>query len=346
MKYVLDGASLSALEREHRMQETSMSIRLGQVQDWPNHARLANWSAVSLAKQRGVSVRTLEQRFLKTLGKPQRPGLADNAKQTPSPSPPNGFPVKDKLAWIENRCSETPRKLANPPFRIALMDTDTSVYAAVKEVCNHENWMLDFYCDSRHALLNIPFAPPGLVLMDIRMSDLFGIDCIKRFKCHAPSLPIVMLTACADFENILFSLMAGANGYLLKPVSFDQLKDTISRAIRGKAALCEEAQAVLLSCLRTAFSSASTKALSRRELQIMACLIQGLADKEISERLHIAPNTVHVYLVRLFRHLGVHSRNEAIQKYFYDCIGTSCCHCRLPIPDRALPPGPSNPKMP
>jgi DNA-binding NarL/FixJ family response regulator len=165
--------------------------------------------------------------------------------------------------------------------------------------------------------------------MDIRMPGLSGIECTQKIKCHAPNLPIIMLTAYSDFESIIYSLMAGAVGYLLKPVSLGQFKSTITRVRHGGTALCEEAQTALLTCVQRAFLVGAKSLYSQRELQIMACLIQNLSDKEISDRLNIAPNTVHVHLVHLFKLLAAHNRNEAVQKFFQGCIGDSCNRCRL-----------------
>jgi DNA-binding NarL/FixJ family response regulator len=220
--------------------------------------------------------------------------------------------------------------LSTAPVQIALVNNDESVNADVKKLARNENWAFQYYSDGRDGLQRISLTRPDIVLIDNRMPDLSGIDCIKKLKCLAPNVPVIILTACADFENIVFSLMAGANGYLIKPISEEHLKDAISRAVHGSVVLCEEAQAAMVLCLQRAFSQASSNALSDRELQIMAGLIQGMADKEISEHLRIAPNTTHVHLTRLFRRMGVHSRSDAIQKFFQLCIGTSCCHCSLP----------------
>jgi len=220
-------------------------------------------------------------------------------------------------------------------LRIALADDDEGVRAAITEMAKSENWKVECYADGFQALQHIPRTAPDIVLMDIRMPGLSGIECTQKLKCHAPVLPIVMLTAYSDFDNIIYSLMAGAVGYLLKPISFEQFKAVISHVIRGGTALCEEAQTALLTCFHRAFAVGAKSALSRREQEIMACLIQDLSDKEISERLNIAPNTVHVHLVHLFKLLGVHNRNEGVQKFFEGCIAGSCRQChiaRFPVP--------------
>jgi len=224
---------------------------------------------------------------------------------------------------------KTAKTEAIVPLHIALVDGDKSVLVAIKGLAEREGWMLDYYPNGDQALEHIPFACPNVVLIDIIIPGLSGIDCAHKIKCHSPNVSVIMLTAHSDFENILFSLMAGATGYLLKPVSQDQVKSAILRAACGSSALCEEAQKALLTCFHRAFAATSIEVLSEREREIMACLIQQLSDKEISEHLHIAPNTVHVHLVRIFRRLGAHNRGDAIRTFFRRCIGSSCCYCRL-----------------
>ena len=218
------------------------------------------------------------------------------------------------------------------PIRIALVDDDEGVCAAIQQMVRSENWTLECYSDGYQAMRHIPFAPPDIVLMDIRMPGLSGIECTQKLKCHAPVLPIIMLTAYSDFESIIFSLMAGAVGYLLKPIPADQFRGAISHVRHGGIALCEEAQAALLTCFHRTFSVGKRSQYTQRELQIMIYLAQNLSDKEIGERLNIAPNTIHVHLVHLFKLLRVHNRNEAVQKFFQDCIGKSCfaCHSTQP----------------
>jgi DNA-binding NarL/FixJ family response regulator len=213
------------------------------------------------------------------------------------------------------------------------VDDHEGVCAAIKELAKSENWTMECYLDGYQAVQRIPSTHPDLVLMDIRMPGLSGIECTRKLKCLAPSVPIVMLTAYSDFENIVFSLIAGAIGFLLKPVSLEQFKDVVSRVMQGSTALCDEAQTALLSFLRPAFLYGLRSVHSERELQIMTCLIQDMSDKEIANRLNIAPNTVHVHLVHLFRLFGVHNRGEAAHKFFEGCISDSCNNCHLTLLD-------------
>jgi DNA-binding NarL/FixJ family response regulator len=109
--------------------------------------------------------------------------------------------------------------------------------------------------------------------------------------------------------------MAGAIGYLIKPTMTDDLAHALADAMDGHAAMCAEAERKLLECLWRAGSGSAFEVLTRREREIMSQLIANSSDKELAERCRIAPNTVHVHLVRIFRKLGVHSREQALNKF-------------------------------
>jgi DNA-binding NarL/FixJ family response regulator len=215
-------------------------------------------------------------------------------------------------------------------LRIALVDSDERIYAAVRDMVNGENWEIEWYPDGREAFECISRALPDVVVMDIAMPGFCGIDCAYKLRRHMPDLPVVMLTACADPQSIMASLMAGATGYLLKPASSEGLKEVIVRVTHGHSGLCDEAQVVLATSFSRPFASFQAKPFSGRQLQIMGCLIQTLTNKEISVRLGMTTNTVHVHLVQLFRKLRVHNRDEAVQKIFSLCIGIPCDNRRFP----------------
>jgi DNA-binding NarL/FixJ family response regulator len=213
--------------------------------------------------------------------------------------------------------------------RIAVVDCDESIYFGFKEMLEAKNWDFVFYTDGREAVQQIPVAKPDVVLMDILMPGLSGIDCIQKLKCHSPDLSVTVYTASSTFEDIVLSLMTGAGSYLLKPLSASELERAIMRVLHNGTVLCEEAQSAMLQCFHRAFETMPNSVFSRRELQIIMGLFQKFSDKEIATQLGIAPNTIHVHLVRLFRLLGVHDRNEAVQKFFRGCLGTSCCRCQF-----------------
>lgn len=243
---------------------------------------------------------------------------------------PTVSPANKAIPEASNPCG---KRRASRPVRLALVDDDKSVFGAVNAMAKNENWKVDYYPDADSALEQIPANRPDLVLMDVRMPGMSGIDCTQKLKCLIPALPIVILTTCSDFESILLSLMAGAVGYFVKPVSLEQFKDAVGRVIRGGTALCAEAQQAMLACFHRGFMTSSTCRFSSRERQVMACLLQQLSDKEIAVRLNMETNTVHVHTMHIFRKLGAHNREEAAQKFLRQCIATSCTQCDFPRSD-------------
>lgn len=220
--------------------------------------------------------------------------------------------------------------------RIALVGNDEITHIALKEMASNEGWNLDYYPDSSQALRSTSLSRPEVVLMDNGTPGLSSIDCARKLRCLMPLLPVVILADNSDFENVFVALTAGVTGYLLKPLSPDQFRNTISTVIDGGVVLCKEAQTALLSCLCQAFTGTSTSAFSQRERQVLTCLMQNMCDKDIGKRLKIETNTVHVHLVRLFQRLGVHNRQEAVQKFFRHCLETSCQDCNN-LPTTQIP---------
>jgi len=164
-------------------------------------------------------------------------------------------------------------------------------------------------------LERLPAVRPDVVIMDIRLPDLSGIDCAVRLKTLLPQLPVVILTGYPDSQNFFRSLMDGARGFLVKPVSPRELVDAIAQVLKGEFALAKEVVPFLIQLVRQVRQIDPDNLLTRREEEVMACLFEGLQDKEIASRLGIGAATVHTHMHRLFEKLGVHSRRELIAKF-------------------------------
>jgi DNA-binding NarL/FixJ family response regulator len=184
-----------------------------------------------------------------------------------------------------------------------------------------------FACVGQHltaadALKNIPKAKPDVVLMDIRMPDLSGIECTERLKAVLPKTHFVMLTGMVDPHFLFQSLMAGATGYLVKPVTLAQCKQAATEVMEGGAPLSRQAARMLVQSFSKSLgagerntSENQQRQLSPREREILACLFQGASDKDIAETLRIGTGTVHSHMHRLFEKMGVTTRRGAIARY-------------------------------
>jgi DNA-binding NarL/FixJ family response regulator len=149
---------------------------------------------------------------------------------------------------------------------------------------------------------------PDVVLMDLEMPTLDGIEATRRIKAAQPELAVVVLTSFSDRDRILRALDAGAAGYLLKDAEPEELEKAIAAASRGEAPLDPKAAQAVLSA-RGAASPASE--LSEREREVLAMVAEGLPNKLIARRLAISEKTVKAHLTSVFRTIGVTDRTQA-----------------------------------
>ena len=149
---------------------------------------------------------------------------------------------------------------------------------------------------------------PDVVLMDLSMPDLDGIEATKRVLAARPETQVLVLTSFSDRDRILQALDAGASGYLLKDAEPDELLRAIRAAARGEAPLSPRAAQALLSARR---EPSPVAALSEREQEVLSLVAAGLANKQIAQRLGISEKTVKAHLTRVFREIGVFDRTQA-----------------------------------
>jgi DNA-binding NarL/FixJ family response regulator len=175
-------------------------------------------------------------------------------------------------------------------------------------------WVFECHSDADKAVQAILASPPSAVLMEVGGPDLPGIECARRLKAALPGLPIVMLTVKSDAVSIFLSVLAGASGYLIKPVPAPSILRALRRVLQGKTILCTRSQERLLKHIRL-LSSQESQLLSPREQQIMGCLLQNLPDKDIEKQLKIEYSTLHAHLESIYRKLNAHGRHKAVKKY-------------------------------
>ena len=149
---------------------------------------------------------------------------------------------------------------------------------------------------------------PDVVLMDLEMPVLDGIEATRRIKAEYPGVAVVVLTSFSDRERILAALDAGAAGYLLKDAEPAELAKAIEAAARGEAPLDPKAARALLSARRT---PSEVDALSEREREVLEMVAEGLPNKLIAQRLSISEKTVKAHLTNVFRTIGVTDRTQA-----------------------------------
>lgn len=172
------------------------------------------------------------------------------------------------------------------------------------------------YGNAEDALREIPQMQPKVVLMDINLPVMNGVHCVRQLSELAPKTQVLMLTVYDDTDSIFHSLAAGASGYLLKPISADQLLSAVRDVYAGGAPMTSDiARKVVQTFKQPAPASGETESLSPREQEVLDFLAKGYLYKEIAEQLDISYGTVHTYIERIFKKLHVRSRGQAVAKY-------------------------------
>lgn len=176
-------------------------------------------------------------------------------------------------------------------------------------------------CISTHAtgeeaLAAVPQKKPDVVLMDINLPGMSGIECVRKLKALLPKLQILMLTMYEDDEKVFQSLMAGSSGYLVKRTSPAELLKAIEEVHSGASPMSGKIARTVVEYFQKLQSAAPQREyLSPREEEILHLLAKGYRYKEIADALSIGYETVRSHLKNIYDKLHVHSRTEAVVKY-------------------------------
>jgi DNA-binding NarL/FixJ family response regulator len=202
--------------------------------------------------------------------------------------------------------------------RIGIVEDQPGVAESLKKLINRGGrfQVIGTYPDGETALEEIPRQKPDLVLMDIGLPGMSGIECVRALKAMLPSLPIIMLTVYDEGDYLFDSLKAGASGYLLKRTTGEKLVEAITEARLGGVPLTRQ-MAGKMACYFQQLGAATSEmaTLSKRERETLALLAEGFRYKEIADRLGIAIETVREYVHNTYHKLHVSSRTEAVLKY-------------------------------
>jgi DNA-binding NarL/FixJ family response regulator len=170
--------------------------------------------------------------------------------------------------------------------------------------------------DGAEALRAIPICRPQVVLMDIQMPGMSGVQCTAQLKQLLPAVQIIVLTVYEDTDTIFEALRAGACGYLLKRSSPQEILDAIRDILHGGAPMTSAIARKLVTTFQEPVPPTDPgTTLTPREREILDLLAQGLANKEIAAKLNLSPYTVKNHLARVFEKLHVRCRTEAVMAY-------------------------------
>lgn len=170
--------------------------------------------------------------------------------------------------------------------------------------------------DAESALAGLAEKKPNVVLMDINLPGMSGVEAVKRLKPLLPEAQFVMLTVYEDADHIYNALAAGATGYLLKQTPRAELLGALEEVHRGGSPMTSNiARKVVQSFRQTPAVASGSDELSPREQEVLDLLARGYLYKEIAERLNISVPTVNTYVRRMYEKLHVRSRAQAVAKY-------------------------------
>jgi len=178
--------------------------------------------------------------------------------------------------------------------------------------------LLGSYTSAEDALTGIPDQNPNVVLMDINLGKMNGIECVRRIKPEHPEILFMMCTVYEEDEKIFEALAAGANGYILKKTTPSKMLEAIKELNEGGAPMSSQIARKVVNAFQKIPDGTHTQidTLSNREAEILELLAKGLLYKEIAAQLFIAQETVRKHVYHIYEKLHVNNRIEAVNKYF------------------------------
>lgn len=173
------------------------------------------------------------------------------------------------------------------------------------------------FASGEQALAEIPRLRPQIVLMDISLTGMDGVECVRRLARQMDLPQILMLTVHEDPDSIFNSLAAGAAGYLLKPVRATQLLAAVKDVYGGGAPMTSSIARKVVQSFKRGTPSArpAAESLSPREVDVLDYLVKGFSYKETAEAMGISYSTVHTHIERIYHKLHVQSRAQAVARY-------------------------------
>jgi DNA-binding NarL/FixJ family response regulator len=211
------------------------------------------------------------------------------------------------------------RRIKNMAIKISIVEDSAAVRASMINILEGapDCEFVGAFSSGEDALLKIPKIKPQVVLMDISLPGMNGVECVRQLAKVMELPQILMLTVHEDPDSIFNSLAAGAAGYLLKPVRAAKLLAAVKDVYAGGAPMTSNiARKVVQSFKRvTTTASPAAENLSPRELDVLNYLVKGFSYKETAEAMGISYSTVHSHIEHIYHKLHVQSRAQAVARY-------------------------------
>jgi DNA-binding NarL/FixJ family response regulator len=201
--------------------------------------------------------------------------------------------------------------------KVAIVEDNKTTREGLETIVNLSN---DFRCictcsTAEEALRVLPAQAPELVLMDIQLPNMSGVECVARLTELLPDVKAIMVTVYEDPDRIYSALRAGASGYLLKRSTPEEVLNAMREVQQGGGAMSAEIARKVIGYFRGQTTAASeVEQLTTREREVLDLVVHGLSNKEITERLNVTLAAVRFHLKHIYQKLHVHSRTEAVLK--------------------------------
>ena len=205
-------------------------------------------------------------------------------------------------------------------IRVLIADDQTLVREGLRAIAELEDdiAVIGEAADGREAITLARRLHPDVVLMDVRMPRVNGIEAAAQIRADLPSTKILMLTVSDEEEDLYEAIKAGANGYLLKEISVEEVAEAIRAVMQGQSLISPSMASKLLSEFNALVRRAEDRqqfpapALTSREIEVLRLVAKGMSNREIAEELYISENTVKNHVRNILEKLHLHSRMEAV----------------------------------
>ncbi|MGD1029931.1 MAG: response regulator transcription factor [Opitutaceae bacterium] len=205
-----------------------------------------------------------------------------------------------------------------PPINVAIVEDDAEIREMLSRIVRRtpQFALLGAFPDAETALAAIPNLAPDVMVMDLQLPGMSGIDCIRVLKQKLPAIQVLVFTVFSDSDLVFRALEAGASGYLLKRTARRDVVEAIEQVWGGGAPMTGEiARMVVDSFRRVRPSLGPSRQLTPREEEVLGLLAKGYVTKEVADALSLSSDTVRFHLKHVYEKLHVHSRTEALIKY-------------------------------
>jgi len=199
-------------------------------------------------------------------------------------------------------------------IRVSIVEDDAEYRQMLQQHLNRSEDIrcVSDYGDPREALDKLPHEQVEVVLMDLQLPGMTGVDCISTLRTTAPKLQAIMLTVFEQDEQVFHALAAGACGYLVKRSTPARILDAIREVHQGGSPMSANIARMVVASFHR---GAASQPLSPQETQVLAGLARGDTYAAIADDMHITVHTVRNYIRRIYSKLQVHSRTEAVAKF-------------------------------